>query len=399
LTIFVKKKTNFDMISKRAKNLSPSPTLSLNSKVKELKAQGEKVINLTVGEPDLDTPENIKKAGIQAIREGFSKYAPPAGLPELREAIVDKFFRDNSINYSIDEIAVGVGAKEMIFNALQVLVDPNQEVLIHSPVWNSYIEQIKLAGGIPRFINLDEPFKLTAKKIEENITEKTKVIILNSPCNPTGSIIAPEELQKIGNLALKNDTYIISDEIYEKLFYVSNKPVSIASLSPEIKERVITVNGVSKAYAMTGWRLGYVGGSREIIKKIISLEGQTTSGTSVISQKAAVEALTGSQEGLNQMLYEFKQRRQFLIDFFSGIPLFSYIEPEGAFYFYLDISKNLNQDLPTSKDWCESLLEKEKIAVVPGEAFESPGYVRLSFAAGIEDLRKAAESIKRFSER
>jgi aspartate aminotransferase len=397
LTNFVKKLTNFDMISSRAKNLSPSPTLSLNSKVKELKAQGEKIINLTVGEPDFDTPENIKEAGIQAIKQGFSKYAPPAGLSELRQAIAQKFLEDNNISYNLCEITVGVGAKELIYNSLQVLVDPGEEVLIHTPVWNSYIEQIKLAGGIPKLISLDTPFKLTAKTLEENTTEKTKVIILNSPCNPTGSIIDPEELKKIGDLALKKNFYIISDEIYEKIVYGKYKPISIASLSAEIKDRVITINGVSKAYAMTGWRLGYAGGPQEVIKKMVSLEGQTTSGTSAISQKAAVEALTGSQEAVGQMLNKFKQRRQYLIDSFSEMPLFSFTEPEGAFYFYLGIFKVLDRDLITSKDWCEKLLEQERVALVPGEAFESPGYVRLSFAAGMEDLQKAVNGINNFS--
>lgn len=383
------------MITDRVNSIKPSPTFALDATVKQMVRQGMDVINLGLGEPDFETPENIKKAAIRAIRNGFTHYTQTEGILPLREAIVNKFKSDNAITYDPSEIIVSNGSKQILYTAFQVLIDKKSEVLIPVPAWGTYAEQVKAADGMPVFIKLEPPFKLTAKDIEKAVTDKTKVLLLNSPSNPTGAIIDPEELKKIVNIALKYKLWIIADEIYEKLIY-TGKHLSIASINEEIKARTITINGLSKAYAMTGWRLGYAGGPKYVISKMIALQGQITSNASSISQMAGLEALKGDQKPLLEMLSELRKRRDFLIKELSHSQNLSFSAPEGAFYFYISVEKLLSKNYPDSTAWCKGLLETEKVAVVPGEAFDYPGYFRLSYANSMDNLKKAVNKINNF---
>jgi aspartate aminotransferase len=381
------------MISSRIQQLAPSPTLALDAKVKELQAQGKQVINLCLGEPDFDTPKHIQQAAIEAMHGGFTHYTATAGIPELRQAIAEKFLQDNKLEYDPSQIVVGVGSKQLLYHAFQVLCNEGDEVLVHTPTWSTYVEQIKLAQAKPVLVPLAPPFKLKAVDIEAYLTPRTKVILLNSPCNPTGAIIEREELEKIAQLAVKNKLYIISDEIYEKILY-GGTHYSIASFGEEIRKRTITINGFSKAYAMTGWRIGYAAGPKDIIKSMVDLQSQTTSNTSSIAQKAAVAALRGSQDQIGKMVNEFSARRSFLLKKLSDVKELDIIKPEGAFYLWVSVKKLLNSTSPTSQIWCERLLIESKIAVVPGEAFLYPGYFRLSFATSMSELEVAAAKIR-----
>ncbi|MFA6105834.1 MAG: pyridoxal phosphate-dependent aminotransferase [Patescibacteria group bacterium] len=384
------------MLTERLKQLTPSPTVSLDTKIKELQTKGIPIINLGLGEPDFATPKIISDAGIDAIESGFTHYTTVAGIPELRNAIATELQKENGLKYNSDEIIVGVGSKAILYNIFLALCNPGDEVLVATPTWNTYLEQIKLAGGIPVTVPLAPPFKLTAAELEKNLSKKTKIILLNSPSNPTGAVIEREELEQIARLAVKHNLYVISDEIYERLRYAKTPYISIASLGEEIKKRTIVVNGFSKTYAMTGWRIGFAAGPKEIISALSSLQGQITSCTSSIAQKAALAALKESKESVTEMLTEFAARREYLIREFSKLKKLSFSAPEGAFYFFVSIKKLLSEKYPTSEAWCSGLLEKEHLAVVPGEAFESPGYFRLSFAASFTDLKKGIESIKKF---
>lgn len=384
------------MISFRIKQLSPSPTLALDAKVKQMQRGGVLVINLGIGEPDFETPSNIKRAAIKAIKDGFTHYTETSGILELRKRIAEKLERDNQISYDPAEIVVGCGSKQLLYSAFQVLCEEGDEVLLSIPTWTTYIEQIKLAGGKPKLIKLFPPFKLTASHILKNMSSKTKIILINSPANPTGAVIDQKELEKIAEIAVKHKVWVISDEIYEKITF-GKKHTSIGSLNKEIQERTITINGFSKAYAMTGWRVGCAAGPKEVISAMGSLQSQVTSNTSSISQMAAIEAISGKQDSVEKMRREFLKRRRFLISALSKIHGLSFIEPEGAFYFFVSIKKILGRKLKTSGSWCESLLNKEQVAVVPGEAFLYPGYFRLSFAAGFKDLSESIKRIKRFA--
>jgi len=386
------------MFAKRIQNLSGSLTIAIDVKAKEFIRQGIPVINLSVGEPDFQTPENIKKAAIRAIKEGHTFYTSPDGIVELRDAIVKKFKRDNTLDYDPSDIVVGVGAKEILYNTFQVLCGKGDEVIIAAPTYNSFVEQVKLADAHPITIRLKPPFKLTANDIKKALTPKTKIILLNSPSNPTGAMIDEEELKKIADLAVKKNIFIISDEIYEKLTY-TQKHISIASLNEKIKEQTITVNGVSKSYAMTGWRVGYAAGPKKIIKKMKALQSQLVVNTSSISQYAAVEALTGDQKSVEVMRKAYAKRREFCIKELSSVKEISFEEPEGAFYLFISIEKLLNKKYPTSSSWAEAFLEKEKVAVVPGESFFYPGWIRISYAASDDNLKEAMERIKRFIEK
>lgn len=383
------------MLSNRIKQLEPSPTLSLDGKVKELQKNGRSVINLGLGEPDFPTPKNIGEAAIGAIKSGFTHYTAVAGIPDLKLAICSSLKKNNDLEYSPDEIVVGAGSKVILYNIFQVLCNPGDEVILSTPTWSTYIEQIKLAGGVPVLIPLEAPFKLTAEQVAEKITSRTKLVLLNSPANPTGAMIEKSELEKIGKLAKEKNIWIVSDEIYDRLTYGSNH-ISIASLGEEIKKHVIVVNGLSKSYAMTGWRIGFAAGPKEIINGIVSLQGQTTSNASSIGQKAAIEALNGDQTPVEEMRREFEKRRNFLVEEIGKIEGLSFQPPEGAFYFFVSVKKLLSQKISTSKDWCAALLEKEGVAVVPGEAFQAPGYFRLSYASSMEELSSGVEKIKSF---
>lgn len=383
------------ILSKRIKDLSPSATLAVDAVVKKLQAQGKKILNVSLGEPDFITPENIQSAAISALRKGFTHYTSTAGITELRKAIADKFLRDNNIHYDSSEIAVGVGSKQLLYNALMALCEEGDEVLVPIPTWSTYVEQIKLAGAKAKLIPLKPPFKLSALDLKKHISTKTKAIILNSPANPTGAVIEKEELEKIAKLAVAKNIWIISDEIYEKLLY-GGKHISIASLGKEIRSRTITINGFSKSYAMTGWRIGYAGGPKEVIDSMVNLQSQTTSNTSSIAQYAGVEALTGNQSSIKKMAKEFARRQSFLLKEFSQTEKLSVVFPEGAFYLFINIEKCLDKKIKNSADWCAALLEKEHVALVPGEAFLYPGFVRMSFATSMEVLEEAVTRITRF---
>lgn len=382
-------------LAKRIQTLLPSPTIGLDNKAKALKAQGISVVNLSAGEPDFETPEHIKHAAIEALHAGFTKYSSPQGLPELRQAIADKLQRENNTSYDPSQIVIGIGGKQILYTAFQVLCNPGDEVIIPTPIWLTFVEQAKLAGGKPVFVELKPPFKITADAIAKHITKKTKILLLNSPCNPTGAMIDPAELEKIAALVVKHNLWVISDEIYEKLIYTT-KHVSIASLNEKIKERTITVNGFAKSYAMTGWRIGYAAGPTEVINKMTTFQVQTISNVPAFIQKAAVTALTEDQSSVGKMHQEFAKRREFLIRSCLEIKGLSFTDPDGAFYFFVSVEKLLGKKYKTATDWCEALLEQEHVAVVPGDGFLYPGYFRLSFAASMEDLKEAVERIKKF---
>lgn len=386
------------MFSKRIQSLSTSGTMAIDTKAKEFIRLGIPVINLSVGEPNFQTPENIKKAAKIAMDKGFTFYTAPEGIVELRKAIIKKLKKDNNLSYDLSEIIVGAGSKQLLYCAFQTLCDKGDEVIIPIPIWGTFGEQVKLAEGKPVFIKLNPPFKLTAGDVQKYITPKTKIILLNSPANPTGAMINPEELKKIAEIAVKNNLIVITDEIYEKLTY-TQKHVSIASLNEKIKQQTLTINGVSKTYAMTGWRIGYAAGPKEIIEKMKALQSQLLSNASSISQYAALEAITGDQKNVISMIKAFAKRGEFCIRELSTIKELSFSEPEGAFYFFINIEKLLSKKYPTSTAWAEGLLEKEKVAVVPGEAFYYPGYIRVSYAASDEDLKEAMKRIKKFINR
>lgn len=377
------------------RSFSVSPTLALDTKVKELQAQGLEVINLSLGEPDFATPDKIKLAAIKAIKNGYTHYTPTAGIKQLREAIARKLAKENHLNYRPSEIVVCVGSKQALFHAFFVLSRPGDEVLLATPTWNTYVEQIKIVGAKPVFIPLKPPFKLKAAQVAKKISSKTKVLLLNSPANPTGAVIDRSELKKIAQLAVRNNLSVISDEIYEKLVY-SGQFFSIASLNEKIKQRTVTINGFSKSFAMTGWRVGFAAGPTKIIEAMIALQSQTTSNTSSISQWAALSALDNNDQSVEKMKTEFKKRKDFVIAELSKIKEISFSPPEGAFYVFVHLEKDLKKDYPSSEKWCQELLAKKKVAVVPGEAFFCPGFFRLSFASSLKVLNEGLSRLKDF---
>ena len=389
------------MLSNRASKIKPSPTLAIDAKAKAMKAEGVDIVSFGVGEPDFDTPDNIKEAAIKAIRDGFTKYTPVGGIDPLKDAIIEKFRKDNNLNYMRDEIIVSCGAKHSLYNIAQALFDPGDEILIPSPYWVSYPDQVVLNDAIPVFVKTYETdsFMVKTKAIESHITKKTKALILNSPSNPTGLTYDKKTLERIAEIVLKHNLYVISDEIYEKLLYDGVLHFSIASLGSDIKNKTIVVNGLSKAYAMTGWRIGYAAGPKEIIKAMTNIQSQSTSNPTSIAQKASVEALTGSQDFINTMLTEFDMRRKFLISELNSIPGMSCLTPTGAFYAFPNTSKIYgksidNRKISSSPDLALYLLEKAKVALVHGEAFGDDNYIRLSYATSIDEIKKGVERIR-----
>lgn len=377
-------------LSSLAKSISPSPTLALDAKTKKLKSEGVDIISFGVGEPDFDTPSHIKEAAICAIQSGFTKYTPSAGIPELREAICRKLKEDNGLEYKAGEVLVSSGAKHSIFNAVLAMCDRGDEVLLPAPYWVSYPEMVKLAGGTPVFVpaGIESDFKVKPHVLEAAITPRTTLIILNSPSNPSGAVYLEEELRALAEVCLKHNVAIISDEIYEKLIY-EGKHVSTASLSPEIKGITVTVNGVSKAYAMTGWRIGYAAGPSDVIAAMGNIQSHSTSNAASISQKAALAGLTGSQEPLDMMRAEFKKRRDFMVKRLNEMPGVKCLTPPGAFYVYPDVSslmgkKVCGRPVTCDAELAEVLLLEAKIAVVPGGAFGTEGNLRLSYATSME---------------
>lgn len=381
-------------LAKRVSEISPSATLDITSKAKKMTREGIDIVNFAAGEPDFDTPSHIKAQAIKAINEGFTKYTPSSGMLELREAISQKFKKDNSLNYSASQIVVSCGAKHSLYNIFQVLCDSGDEVIIPAPYWLSYPEMVRLAGAKPILVKTKQAnnFKLTEKELAAVITKNTKALILNSPSNPTGSVYELDELEMIAGLAVKHKFFVISDEIYEKLIYDGKKHVSIASLGKEIYDLAVTVNGVSKSYSMTGWRIGYAAGPAAIMDGISNLQSHATSNPASMSQKAALAALTGDQNCVEEMRIEFERRRDAMVSGLKAIKNLSCAEPEGAFYVFCDVSR-LTRD---SVDLANRLLDEAKVAVVPGKPFGEDSYMRLSFATGMEDIKKGLDRIRKW---
>ncbi len=389
------------MLSERAKNIKPSPTLAIDAKAKAMKAAGVDVVNLGVGEPDFDTPENIKEAAIKAIRDGFTKYTPVGGIDPLKDAVIEKFRKDNGLEYSREEVIVSCGAKHSLYNIAQALYGNGDEVIIPAPYWVSYPDQVILNDATPVFVKTYEKdkFMLKADALKSHITKKTKAIILNSPSNPTGLTYDRKTLEDIASIALEHNLYVISDEIYEKLTYDGFVHTSIASLGNEIKNRTLIVNGLSKAYAMTGWRIGYTAGSKDIIKAMTNIQSQSTSNPTSIAQKAAVEALTGPQDFIKAMLAEFDKRRKYLVSELNSIPGMSCLTPIGAFYAFPNTSKLYGKQadgkkISSSSDLALHLLEKANVALVPGDVFGDDNHIRLSYATSMENLEKGVKRIR-----
>lgn len=391
------------VLSKKAGKISTSLTLAITAKAKKMKADGIDVIGFGAGEPDFNTPKNIREAAIKAINEGMTKYTAASGIIELKQAISQKLKKDNNLDYITDQIIVSTGAKQCLANVLQAILNPGDEVIIVSPYWVSYPELVKLADGSPVFVKTEESnkFKLTITNLNNAITPKSKAIILNSPNNPTGTTYSREELIKIAEFAKINNLIIISDEIYEKLLYGNNAHISIASLSEDAYLRTIVINGLSKAYAMTGWRIGYAAGSTEIIALMSNIQSHTTSNPNSIAQYASIEALNGEQDDVYDMIKQFKLRRDYMVKKINSIDNLSCIEPEGAFYVMVNISNVLNKliDGKVIKDsisFSKLLLEKKNVAVVPGIAFGADNFIRLSYATSVENIKEGLNRIESF---
>ena len=385
------------------KHFSGSPTSALIAKVAELRAQGQNIISLNVGEPDFGTPDNIKCGAIKAIVDNFTKYTAGNGIIELRKLIAKKLKEDNNLEYTTDEICATVGAKQAIFNSVMTIAGPGDEVILPIPCWVSYTEMIKFAGAKPVFVPVSEEngYDLDVDAIAKAITPNTRGIIICTPNNPSGAVYSEATLRKLAALAVEHDFYIIADEIYEKLIYDGEKHFSIGSISKEVWEHTITVNGFSKAYAMTGWRLGYVASTKEVIDGIKKIQSQTTSATSAISQKAGVAALAGPQHDLEVMVAEFDKRRKYMLQRLAEMPGVTCTTPKGAFYLLPDFScyfgkKYQGKEIKNAIDFANTLLAAELVALVPGEAFNIPGKVRMSYSNSLENLGAAMDRIQKF---
>ncbi|MEK6265123.1 MAG: pyridoxal phosphate-dependent aminotransferase [Clostridium sp.] len=391
------------MLSKKAKGISKSLTLDITAKAKKMRADGIDVIGFGAGEPDFNTPQNIADAAIKAIQDGMTKYTATSGIIELKKAIIQKFKLENKLSYEPAQIIVSTGAKQCLANVFEAILNPGDEVLIGIPYWVSYPELVKLADGKPIYIETEESnkFKLTIENLSKAITSKSKALVLNSPNNPTGTVYTKAELIEIADFAKVNDLIIISDEIYEKLLYGTNKHISIASLSEDAYGRTIVINGVSKAYAMTGWRIGYAAGSTEIISLMTNIQSHTTSNPTSIAQYASVEALNGKQEDMKKMIEQFRLRRDYMVETINSINNLSCISPEGAFYVMVNISNVLNKSvngkvISNSIQFSDLLLEVEKVAVIPGIAFGVDNFIRISYATSMENIINGLNRIERF---
>jgi aspartate aminotransferase len=380
-------------VNSRIAHVLGSTTLAITARANELKAQGVDVVSFAAGEPDFDTPDHIKEAAVKAINGGFTKYTPSSGTEELRTLICEKLRRDNGLEYKPGQIVVGCGAKHSIFNAVMVLCDAGEEVLIPAPYWVSYPEMVKIAGATPKYIQTTQAsnFKITPEQLKAAITSRTKLLILNSPSNPTGSVYSRKELQAIADICVDHKIYVISDDIYEKLMYTDEPFVSIASLGKEIYDLTITINGVSKAYSMTGWRIGYAAGPADIMGYMKNLQDHSTSNPTSISQKAAVAALKAPEDSIKLMRDEFKVRRDLMMSLIDGIPGVSYIKPEGAFYLFCDFSK-----YGPCAEVAKRILNEVNVAVIPGDGFGAEGYLRLTFCTSQERIREGVARIKKW---
>ena len=390
-------------LSKKAAAVKPSSTLAITAKAKELKAQGKDVVGFGAGEPDFNTPENICEAAIKAIKDGFTKYTPASGTNELKEAISKKFKEFNGLDYDTDQIVISNGGKHSLTNIFTALLNPGDEVIIPAPFWLSYPEIVKLAGGVPVIVTTtkEQNFKLTADDLAAAVTDKTKALVLNTPNNPTGMLYTEEELRAIAKVAVEKDFYVVADEMYEMLVYGEQKHISIASLGKDIYDRTITCSGLAKSYAMTGWRIGYTGSSKEIAKMMGSVQSHQTSNPNSIAQKAAVEALTGPQDSVEKMHAEFDKRRKYMYKRICDMELLDTLEPMGAFYVFVDGSAVLGKSYKGTKidsipQMADILINEYNTAIVPCADFGFPDCFRLSYAISIEQIEKGLDRIESF---
>ena len=390
-------------LSRKAAQVKPSSTLAITAKAKELKAEGIDVVGFGAGEPDFNTPENINEAAIAAIKSGFTKYTPASEIAELKKAVSRKFEEFNGLHYGTDQIVISNGGKHSLTNIFQAIMNPGDEVIIPAPYWLTYPEIVKLCDGVPVYVygTKDFGYKVTARQIENVVTDKTKAVILNTPNNPTGMVYSEGELRAIADVAVKKDIYVVADEMYENLIYGDKKHVSIASLGEEIYKRTITCSGLSKSYSMTGWRIGYTGSSVEIAKLMGSIQSHQTSNPNSIAQKAALEALRGPQDAVTAMREEFDQRRKYMYERVSQMPLVDALEPEGAFYTFVDFTDVLEKSykgvrIGTASRVAEILIEDYKVAVVPCQDFGFDNFVRLSYAISMENIKKGLDRIEEF---
>ena len=387
------------LLANRVKTLTPSSTLAITAKAKELKDQGVDVIGLGAGEPDFNTPQNILDAAIDSMNRGFTKYTPAGGLPVLKKAIIAKLERDNQLSYKSNEIIVGVGAKHVLYTLFQVILNPGDEVIIPIPYWVSYPEQVKLAGGVPVYVegSAEQNYKITAAQLRAAITDKTKAVIINSPSNPSGMIYSKEELMALAEVAEEKDILIVSDEIYEKLVYNGIKHYSIAQISESIKARTIVVNGVAKSHSMTGWRVGYAAGNPEVIEAMTDLASHSTSNVTTTAQYATVEAYNGPQDTVEEMRQAFESRLEVIFPKLSAIPGFNVLKPQGAFYLLPDVQEAAEacgfEDVDA---FAAALLTEANVAVIPGSGFGAPRTMRLSYATSLELLEEAVSRIETF---
>lgn len=390
-------------VSRKISNIAPSMTLAIDAKLKQMIADGIKVYGFGAGEPDFDTPKYIRDAAVEAINKGFTRYTAAQGTMDLRKAICAKFERENNLKYEPNQVIASSGAKHSLSNAFAAILNPGDEVIVPMPYWVSYTEIIKLNDGVPVLVptKKENNFKMTKEELLNSITSKTKAILINSPSNPTGAVYSEQELRDIAEVAVANNLFVVSDEIYERMIYDGKKHISIASLGKEIKELTIVINGMSKAYAMTGWRLGYAAGNEKIIKAMSSIQSHAVSHPNSITQHASAAALNGPQDDVNKMVQEFEKRRVYMYDRINAMEGLNCIKPEGAFYVYVDISSYLGRELcgvklNSSLDFAQIMLEKGHVAVIPGAAFGTDNYIRLSYATSMDTIKNGLDVFENF---
>ena len=390
-------------LSRKYENISPSITLQIAAKAKEMKDRGINVISFGVGEPDFRTPENIRQSAIYSIENDNLGYTPASGLPSLKKAICEKLKRDNNLDYGVENIVVSNGGKHSLYNVILAICNPLDEVIIPTPYWVSYPEMVKMADGVPVYLNCpqENDFKFHIEDLKKAISKKTKALILNSPSNPTGAVYSREELEEIAKIVVENNIYVISDEIYEKLVYGEAEHISIASLNEDIKKHTIVVNGMAKAYAMTGWRIGYTACSKELTQMMANIQSHATSNPNTIAQYASIEALSGDQAKIEEMRLVFDGRRRYMVDRINNIDKLSCPEPKGAFYIMINISDCIGKNIKGftingSLDFADALLESENVAIVPGIAFGDDKLIRISYANSIENIEEGLNRIEKF---
>lgn len=389
------------ILATRVSTLTPSTTLAITAKAKEMKESGIDIIGLGAGEPDYNTPDNILEAAYTSMKEGKTKYTPSGGLPALKDAVINKLKRDQQLDYSRQEVMIGIGAKHVLYTLFQVILNPGDEVIIPTPYWVSYPEQVKLAEGVPVLVesSYKTNFKVTAQQISDAVTDKTKAVIINSPSNPSGMIYSKEELQQIADVCKQHDLWIISDEIYEKLLYANETHISIAQLSDDAKERTLIINGVSKSHSMTGWRIGYIAGNQEVVSAMTNLASHSTSNPTTTSQYAAIEAYEGPQDAVETMRKDFESRLERVYPQLDAIPGFEVLKPQGAFYLLPVVSEAVEKTgFKTVDAFAAALLTEAKVAVIPGSGFGSPDTIRLSYATSIDLIEEAVKRIRSFVE-